>query len=149
MSLPSGPAAMSLWLCTITTANVSILMTCTILCAPQPAPPCCVRLFGFAGSNCHYCYPAPNYCGVYHAHLSPPLPDRLGLLTMRPIHRIPCFGAGFAAAGRPITGTRILGAEVWVLLLEKAVAKFVVRACFDWGEIAVHGEGSNQLTSLK
>lgn len=37
-----------------------------------------------------------------------------------PLPRIPCFN------GSPITKTKILGGEVWVLLLEKAVARMVV-----------------------
>ncbi|KAG2440679.1 hypothetical protein HYH02_010258 [Chlamydomonas schloesseri] len=65
---------------------------------------------------------------------------------------IPCFGAGFAAAGRPLTGTRILGAEVWVLLLEKAVAKFVgsyrkLRDCLvPWALAALSGQYTCMLT---
>ncbi len=42
--------------------------------------------------------------------------------SAHPVPRIPCFN------GSPITKTKILGGEVWVLLLEKAVARMVVGA---------------------
>ena len=86
-----------------------------------------------------YCRTAPQLFltkeyrpdGCYQVRLYEP---KSGVADITPFDdSIPCF------SGAPITKTRILGSEVWVLLLEKAVARLVVSAAAAGSERGTHG----------